>query len=325
MIIYIGNFRPSWSTENYVARSFEDLKHLVVRMQEEDTTSEDVIQAACRADPELVLYTRTWGLKDHDAGGFRLWQQLRRKGFPTAMLTLDLYWGLNREPMIKTDPMWHTDVVFTADGGNQERFAAEGINHVWMPPAVYKHECGWGRYQERYASEIAFVGSTQHYHQEWLFRKIMVQELEARYGTGFRHWGKGEQWVRGWALNDLFASVKVVVGDSLHRPRYWSDRIPETLGRGGLLVCPRVEGLEEVGYRCDQHLLYYTPACLEELFEEIDRALAFSDRHRRWIQEGGMRHVRDAGHTYEDRCQFILETVRRHCGHERREIPSVQV
>ena len=61
--------------------------------------------------------------------------------------------------------------------------------------------------------------------------------------------GRGQPSIRNHDLNRLYASVKVCVGDSLcpgfNHPRYWSDRLPETIGRGGFIIHPRIEGIEE--------------------------------------------------------------------------------
>ena len=89
-VVWVGNFRPSWGSEHYLCRCFEDAHYLVIRCQEDESTSEDVIQLAAMFEPELVMYSRTWGLKDGDAGGFRLWETLRRKGITSATFTLDL-------------------------------------------------------------------------------------------------------------------------------------------------------------------------------------------------------------------------------------------
>lgn len=47
-------------------------------------------------------------------------------------------------------------------------------------------------------------------------------------------------------MQELYATVPVVLGDSClagESHRYWSDRVPETLGRGGLLIHPMVDGM----------------------------------------------------------------------------------
>jgi spore maturation protein CgeB len=51
--------------------------------------------------------------------------------------------------------------------------------------------------------------------------------------------------MRGTALNYLYAKTKVVVGDSVISPNYWSNRVVETLGRGGFLIHKEVEGIKE--------------------------------------------------------------------------------
>ena len=55
--------------------------------------------------------------------------------------------------------------------------------------------------------------------------------------------------IRGKELNDLYATAKVVVGDTLCKgfnyPYYFSDRLFETTGRGGFLIHPYIKGLED--------------------------------------------------------------------------------
>ena len=104
---------------------------------------------------------------------------------------------------------------------------------------------------DRYRSTIAFVGSHDGgYHQEHQHRHELVGWLRTNYRNDCRFFPEpGQHAVRGQDLQDLCASVDVVIGDSCFAgtglPNYWSDRIPETLGRGGLLVHPYVPGLED--------------------------------------------------------------------------------
>lgn len=323
MLLYVGNFRPSWSTETYVARSFENVGELVVRLQEDEVDGEQVLQAASRFHADWLLYTRTWGVKDGLAGGWKMVEGLRRKGVATAALSLDLYWGLNREGMIQTEPMWRTDLVFTADGGRDEDWKRAGVNHVWLPPAVYEGDCWRGAARPEYEADVIFVGSCQAYHREWPFRRALVRELRERYGPRFQHWGDA-RYIRGWDLNALYASAKIVVGDSLARPRYWSDRVPETLGRGGMLVTPQIEGMVEEGYLHGLHLYYY-PACdLGKCIEKIDSLLQPDGpglkpfaKCREEVISGGMSLVKSR-HTYAHRCRRMLDAVRDHrAGRER--------
>jgi len=96
---------------------------------------------------------------------------------------------------------------------------------------------------------VAFVGS-KGYHPEWPHRHELIDFLRARYGERFVHVGPDGQrpTTRGHDLNVLYASVPVVVGDSCFAHwsgRYWSDRFPETWGRGGFMVFPRIDSLRE--------------------------------------------------------------------------------
>jgi hypothetical protein len=322
MLLYVGNFRPSWSTETYVARSFENIGELVVRLQEDEVDGEQVLQAASRFNADWLLYTRTWGVKDGLAGGWKMIEGLRRKGITTATLSLDLYWGLNREEMIHEEPMWRTDIVFTADGGRDADWKAAGVNHAWLPPAVYEGECWRGHPQEKYKADVIFVGSFRAYHKEWPFRQELVRGLADRYGARFQHWGDA-RYVRGWDLNDLYASAKIVVGDSLARPKYWSDRVPETLGRGGFLLTPEIEGMEQEGYLPRRHLLYYRRGDLGDCIARIDETLFRAgtqlplEQEREEIITGGMALVKSR-HTYAHRARGMLDAIRDHrAGRER--------
>jgi hypothetical protein len=321
VLCYVGNFRPSWSTETYVAKSFELIGEQLVRLQEDEVDSEQVIQAASRFNAEWVLWTRTWGVKDGLEGGHKMIDALRRKGISTATLSLDLYWGLNREPMLHEEAMWRTDIVFTADGGRQADFERAGINHVWLPPAVFAPDCFRGKAREEFKADVIFVGSCQAYHREWPFRRDLVRTLKEEYGGRFQHWGDA-RYIRGWDLNDLYASVKVVVGDSLARPRYWSDRVPETIGRGGFLVTPLIEGMTEQGFvenaAWPEHptVVYYRAGDPGECINKLGRVLQ-DDFPRQAISERGMELVKSK-HTYSHRCRTILDAVaRQRAGRER--------
>ena len=150
--------------------------------------------------------------------------------------------------------------MFTPDGdpASEAWFAEQGINHVYVPPAVVSDECTVGNYRPELDHDVIFVGS-KHYHPEWPHRGELLAWLEATYGDRFKRYGGDVQVMRGQDLNDLYASAKVVVGDSLCLPghtRYWSDRYYETVGRGGFLIAPCVPGIEE-HFTDGEHLLFY--------------------------------------------------------------------
>jgi hypothetical protein len=318
-IAYVGNFRPRtpegepFSTESHISASLELLGHRVIRLQEDRVNAGAVFRAVMAEGAQLLLWTRTWADKLRE-GGLAMLQALRSHGIPTVAYHLDLYAGLPRARDIGLEPWWHCQYVFTADGGSDTFWAEHGVNHIWAPPGVFGPECYMAEPgPERY--EVIFVGSGSNgYHPEWPYRKQLIDWLHATYRDRFRCFGRGgyKESVRGAALNQLYASSKVVVGDSLclgfSHARYWSDRVPETLGRGGCLIHPKIAGLEE-HFGWGEHLMGYRFGDFEDLRLTIDMLLEH-DKLREDIRRDGHNHVKKTA-TYEHRMRWMLETVAR--------------
>lgn len=310
-VAYIGNYRAPWCTEVHIAAEIESLGHEVLRIQEPPGGSDQrfLNKVAHQAQgTDLLLFTRTWGLPP---AATDLWRHLEAFGTVTASYHLDLYVGLEREGRVEGDPFWTTQHVFTPDGNPDSAawFAAHGINHHWSPPAVYSAECATvmpGRHRPEFAHDVVFVGSYG-YHPEWP-RAELIDWLTATYGDRFRRYG-GDTTpgpVRGQDLNDLYASCKVVVGDSCFaRPDtlYVSDRFFETWGRGGFLLHPQVDFLgREVGaYPA------YTPGDWDGLSAAIDFAVDHDEYRRQAAATFGARVA--AGHTYRHRLAAAFETM----------------
>jgi hypothetical protein len=262
----------------------------------------------------MVLWTHTHGFANeafHDRQDAML-DGLRDIGIPSVAYHLDRWWGLEREHQV-SEPYFQCDLVCTADGGHDAEWASIGVNHVWMPPAMVHTEVGRGSYNSRYAKDVGFVGHWMTYgHRDiWPWRFEMVAHLHKRYRSKFRAWPRGNRPVRGTDLNDLYATVKVIVGDSClvgSASRYSSDRIPETLGRGGFLIHPRVEGVTDGSlYTEGEHLACFDVGNLAELDETIDRYLADAPARAR-ITEAAMAHV-EAHHTYLRRMESLMKLV----------------
>jgi hypothetical protein len=241
-IAFLGNFEAAESTENLVHDALtRGLGHSVEILQENKVTLTELKRAMSLND--LFLWVRTPGwLGIGDADMDLLLDYLRRRGTPTVSLHLDKFWGIpEREEAIGKIPFWHTQFVWTADGSRQQEFAARGVNHYWLRPAMSEIHLHPGRIRPQYQTDIGFVGA-RHYHREYPFRGEMLNFLEHSYGKRFRH----VEGVRGHELNDVYASLGIVVGDCIFAgtPRYWSDRVAETCGRGGFLLHPQVEGLD---------------------------------------------------------------------------------
>lgn len=312
---YVGNFQPDlpagvapWSTETHVAFALEACGHEVVRVQENHVDWRTLPERAAAGAWDWLLWTRTWEL-DVEAQSVML-AGLREFRIPTVAFHLDKYWDIDREEQIRRLPWWRCDVVFSADGGNQERFAAAGIDHVWCPPGVHGPECQPGGWRAEYECDVAFVGSPGgRYHREWPFRGRLIEWLDQRYGGRFKLVTGG---LRGRQLNDFYASARIIVGDTLNvgpggvpfaGSRYWSDRAPETVGRGGFLLMPHVEGLER-DFVDGEHLRLWQHGDLDQLAALIHAYVGDrSERDR--IRMAGQQHARH-NLSYEARLRNLI-------------------
>ncbi len=108
--------------------------------------------------------------------------------------------------------------------------------------------------------------------------------------------------IRGLPLNELYSQTKIVVGDSVYSPHYWSNRVVETLGRGGFLIHREVEGLKEVY----PDLVTYD-GTYDDLMKKIDYYLAHEDERREIIKKNFER-VRDY-YTMDKQCQKLLNYI----------------
>lgn len=314
-IAYLGNFSVPWTTEEHVALSLEDLGHDVIRIQEGGVHPLEV-PSALQARSDLFLWTQTYGLAEK--GGTReererMVEMIKAMNVPTVGFHLDRWWGLDREDQIAREPFFRLDWLFTADGGHDDEWGSLGMRHVWSPPAVYAGEAVKGTPRAEYASNLAFVGNhSGGYHSEWTHRRDLIRHLRRRYNRAAKLYPRpGRRPIRGAALSDLYASVKIVVGDSCLAggiTRYHSDRIPETLGRGGFLLHPYVEGIEEL-YKDGEHLRLWPLGDWKEFDRLVAYYLAHADE-RRAIADAGQRHVQE-NHTYRHRLEVVLDTVLR--------------
>lgn len=314
-VAYIGNLGEGsapHSTENHVAGALEANGHEVVRLHEQrfDWNPSRIPGVS------FVLWTHTHGFAPErtHARQERFLSAMRLRDVPTVGYHLDRWFDLRREPQLG-EPFFRCSLVCTADGGNQDRFAALGVEHVWFPPGVSAGECEPGTYRAALASDVAFVGSWQGgYHPESGHRAGLVGWLQQTYGDRCRFWPTpGEHAVRGEPLRDLYASAKVLVGDSClvgtgQNRSYISDRIPETLGRGGFLAHPYVDGVTDgTLYTSGEHLVCWEAGDWGALRDEIDAALT-DDEERARIAKAGREHVLEH-HTYERRMAQLVDLL----------------
>lgn len=309
-VAYCGNFSVSFSTESHVAASLEHLGHTVLRIQEGTVRATDIARSVKDFSSDMYLHTQTRGLAD--SGGTpderrSMLEDIKSIGIPTVGYHLDLFFGLDRAEYVRTDPYFQVDHFFSTDGGHDAEWKDAGVNHYWLPPGVYHAEAIDGTPRDEYRCDVAFVGSWKSYaHVEhWPIRRMMLKQLQRRYGRGFRTFPQGPA-VRGIDLTDLYASVKVVVGDSClagNIKGYWSDRVPETMGRGGFLVHPYVEDIDEV----HPFINFFHQQDWGFMCDIVDHYLA-DDGLREERRQQQAQHTRDH-HTYAHKMQTVIDTV----------------
>ncbi len=297
---FIGNFTPPYSTENDRKWSLQRLGHNVVTFQENQTTSNDLRIWMRKLD--LLLYSHT-----HDPAYYiedlrHIFREYKAAGIPTASVHLDLWRGLDRWKDVGEEATWFTEYVFTPDDTNEW---PQGINHYYMRPGVIERDCYLAAPDPvRFPHEIVFVGS-RGYHPEYPFREELISFLEKTYGDRFAQYGGGGLGtIRGHDLNTLYATAKVVVGDSCFGNKikgYYSDRVPETTGRGGLLMHPRNPYIKNPGV-----IQYYG---LGDLKNEIDAVIQENPSEMiDQINEASFKYTLE-NDTYTQIMQEILEVI----------------
>jgi len=309
-IVMIGNFEVSYCTENDFAWSYEQLGFEVVKMQEQKARTEDILKACKGA--KLVHYVHTHGWKTPGLYTMeQLFKEIRKLNVPIISVHLDYWRGLEREKDVGTHPFWKTDYVFTADGGSNDWYRAKGINHFYLKAGVVAKACRQGTVQDRFKHDVIFVGS-KGYHKEWAYRPKLINWLEEAYGDRFAlYGGDGKGVVREDDLNDLYASAKVVVGDTLclnfDHPDYFSDRLFETTGRGGFLIFPYIKGIEDC-FKLEEEIVTYkfndfdgSPIGLKS---KIDYYVKH-DLEREKIRFAGFQRT-SKDHTYTNRIKQML-------------------
>jgi len=309
-IAYFGNFRSTWSTETYMANAFEAVGVEVVRLQMFPKTIADV--PPC----DLFLTSYRSPVKDINRACRDLFDGLGRLGVVTAGYHQDLFFGVDgRDGLVSPAfSFWASDFVFTADGGNQRRFNDRGVFHYPISPAAPAEECVQGTPRPEFEADIIFVGQCDYMHRQWTFRRRLLDFLSKTYGDRFQTWGPkagNPKMIRNKDLNDLYASAKIVIGDALYSPRYWSNRLFEVPGRGGFLLFPNVEGIEDC-FTIGKNMITFESergglADFSEIGRQIDFWLA-NDDARDAVRVAAHEHVK-ANHTYAHRVREMLSII----------------
>jgi hypothetical protein len=296
----VGSFKKLYD-EEYIARAFEKLGHEVIRYESKESGYQQILND----NPDVVITVK----RDLLYGS---WGSLIGK-IPTVFWLFDLYWGTPRENLIKRDWKFRSDFVFTTDSGNHDKYVKAGINHYVVRQGMIEEEAFIAEPDPKYPEEIVFVGTDNPWYP---YRKELVDFLKRTYKSRFKRYGDREI-IRGTELNKLYSSAKIVIGDSVPTPGYWSNRLYDVLGRGGFLIFPQIEGLDKE-YIPGEHLITYKHGNRNELKEKIDIYLN-QDLERERIRRQGFEHTLK-NHLISNRCLQILKIIQTKIGGTKRVI-----
>lgn len=307
-IVLLGNYDIYYSSETYYVKSLESLGHEVTPLQEGEVDVTTIRDHALVAD--IFVWVHGHGRNTEGMGD--LLRELNDKGITTLSWHHDLFFGLAREKdLYEVDVYKHIQHFFTTDKLMADWFNKNTeVKGHYLPSGVYDKECIMLPKKEDL--EVVFVGN-KGYHPEWPYRPQLINWLQETYGDRFGWYSTEEQSKgvkRGLELNQLYADAKIVVGDSLNPnfnyPYYWSDRVWETLGRGGFLIHLEIKGLDKY-VQDGKHLVTYKFGDFDQLKRLIDYYLE-TPHERERICKAGHELVKN-NHTYVHRWKEILETV----------------
>lgn len=318
-IAYVGNRRnlasdgKSFNTEAHITLSLEHLGHEVNFIQENELVPGTLVERV--GDADFFLWTRTW--KSSDGVGYvspEDLQALKDSGKLTVSFHLDKYTGILRDGGLGQDTFWKTDYVFSPEGSIQAKqiFRNHGINQRYLPPGVYEGDCYMTEPVEHFKHDVVFVGGGVDYmHPEWPYRAKLVRWLQETYGDHFGKYGHPERTVRGHELNQLYSSSKVVIGDSLCKDffdsYYYSDRMFEVTGRGGMLITPYIPGITD-HFTDRLEAVFYAFDNFAQLKFMIDYYLEHDDE-REDIRFNGHERTKKEN-SYSNRMKEMIDTLK---------------
>jgi hypothetical protein len=313
VITFVGNFEVSYSSENHHANSLESLGHTVKKLQEGKVSTEQILKNAIESDLLIYVHTHGW-VNLGDLSLDLVLQILNKTGIPTLTYHLDLWFGLDREKDLHQDPFYKNIGYFFATDKLMTDWFNENteVKGVYLPAGVYDKECYISQEYDQAANEIIFVGS-KGYHPEWEYRPKLIDWLRQTYTSRFTHvGGDGDTGtIRGERLNNVYATSKIAVGDTLcigyDYPYYFSDRLFESTGRGAFTIFPYIKGIEDC-FEIGKEIITYEFNNFDDLQNKIDYYLTHDDKREKIRRAGHERTKRN--HTYLNRWRTILEKIK---------------
>lgn len=299
-VAFIGKFKKVYDEEGK-ARSLEKLGFKVTRFDEltfnkiKYNNTKTLLDTA----PDLLIFTK---LRVPEAQN--LIDQCKSRGIKTICWVPDLYFGLDREvEVIKKKSIFQADYVFTPDGGNDDKFNRYGINHHCVRQAIDYWSTDYTRIDKDI--DILFVGTLGVEHGKP--RADLINFLIKNYGDKFTWVGSnGPEQVRDDKLTNLIQRSKIVIGDCVYSKNYWSNRLYETIGRGGFLIHPKIPGIEKEIID-GEHYVSFEYGNFVDLKQKIDFYLKRDDLRNK-ISKNGYEFIKK-NHSILNRVQEIENII----------------
>lgn len=322
VIGYIGSFDRIFDEEG-IARSLEKINIIVKRFNIKDFYSNyDAAVKKLFSSNLDYLMSPTWNIPDCDY----IFNKCKENNIKTITWHPDGYYNYTlieeTMPSLKDTSMFRTrhnsvispkedrniiyltDYVCTPEGYAHNNYIELGINHFTLRQGIF-NECCYKGIPIYQPYDIVFIGSVKNiYHS---YRKQLIEYLKNTYQDRFLHIGENEDDIRMDDLNNLIASCKIIIGESIPHPQYWSNRIYETIGRGGFCLHVYHDGIEKE-YQIGKHFdVFYREEPFENLKEKIDYWLK-NDELREKIANEGMIYTQKY-HTLANRVNQLIEIL----------------
>jgi len=295
-IIYLARHNNPFSNddEGGIAGSLRELGHEVQCIDEQHIQLLD----RPRVTGDFILF--------HHCKSFSF---LQRNPIPKVFWCFDrIYWD---SPKLATRNAQRVEWVNKATEISQLGFCTDGdwVQQDKTGKLVWLMQ-GFNQYLPRVknlntnSNKILFIGGGRDYG-----RDEFVSEMRQRYGDRFVHIPKGAYKERLVSL--IEDSAIVVAPPSPVTDRYWSNRLYVIMGIGGFLLHPRTQGITDDFDQDYGDITFYDST--SDLHEWIEYYTTKAVYEREEFRVKGQAQVL-AHHTYKDRCQTLITTIRERLG-----------
>ena len=285
-IIYIGQFKVH-STEAYTAYAFRELGHTVYKLPLDFGTSElsDLLREK-RID--FVLFAKPSKIPNIKY----VIDECKIHNVKSICWMYDLYFdlpsGFSRKP---SDLLAGQDILVTTTPTD---YWDNKIKHLVVRQGI--HEPEYFMVKDYYDKDVRFIGSMY-----GDYRPKLKKFLESMPEYPFEWVGLSDEY-RGIELNKLLGRTKIIIGDSVPFPKYWSNRLYEVVGRGGFLIMPDIEGIKEE----IPSLVTYKYGDFDDLKEKIKYYIEH-DQEREELRM--ICHKEMKALTYKNRVKYFLKNI----------------